>query len=149
MEYSKEEFDAKKTQVLKYILYKKRTESEVRTKFCNSIDENMLEDIIEYLKNAGYINDEEYIEKLVREYMNLKHMSIREIKNKVYSKGIYADLIENYISNNREVLEEYELKSAKRLAEKKGEKEPEKLQRYLINKGFDSDVVQKILKGEE
>ena len=135
MEYSKEEFDAKKTQVLKYILYKKRTESEVRTKFCNSIDENMLEDIIEYLKNAGYINDEEYIEKLVREYMNLKHM--------------YADLIENYISNNREVLEEYELKSAKRLAEKKGEKEPEKLQRYLINKGFDSDVVQKILKGEE
>ena len=42
MEYSKEEFDAKKTQVLKYILYKKRTEKEVRTKFCNSIDENML-----------------------------------------------------------------------------------------------------------
>ena len=149
MDYSKEEFDAKKTQVLKYILYKKRTESEVRTKFGNTIDENMLEDIIEYLKNAGYINDEEYIEKLIREYMNLKLMSIREMKNKVYSKGIYADLIEDYIVKNREMLEEYELKSAKRLAEKKGEKEPEKLKKYLINKGFDSDILQKVLKGEE
>lgn len=119
MGYTVEEFDKNKTMVMKYILYKKRTESEVRKKFCHTIEENMLEDIIEYIKEAGYINDKEYLEKLVSEYMNLKAMSVRELKNKIYEKGIYADIIEEYIAENREKLEEYELNSAKRLAEKK------------------------------
>ena len=48
--YSLEEFDEQKTKVMKYIVFKKRTEQEVRTKFANLIEPNMLEDIIEYLK---------------------------------------------------------------------------------------------------
>lgn len=119
MSYTAEEFDKNKTMVMKYILYKKRTESEVRKKFCHTIEENMLEDIIEYIKEAGYINDKEYLEKLISEYMNLKTMSIRELKNKVYEKGIYADMIEDYIAENSEKLEEYELNSARKLASKK------------------------------
>ena len=59
--YSLEEFDEQKIKVMKYIVFKKRTEQEVRTKFANSIEENMLEDIIEYLKEAQYLNDKEYI----------------------------------------------------------------------------------------
>ncbi len=149
MNYTPEEFDEKKTKVMKYILYKKRTESEVRKKFCHDMDEDMLEDIIEYVKEAGYINDQEYLQKLIKEYMALKSMSIREIKNKVYGKGIYADQIEDYISENRETLEEYELNSAKKLAEKKCGAEPEKLKAYLINKGFDTDTVNKVLNEEE
>ena len=57
--YNPEEFDKQKTKVLKYILYKKRTENEIRTKFITSIEENLLEDIIEYLKEAKYIDDKE------------------------------------------------------------------------------------------
>lgn len=143
--YTPEEFDNNKTQVMKYIVYKKRTENEIRKKFCHTIDENMLDDIIEYLKTAGYINDKEYIGKLVNEYMNLKAMSIREIKNKVYQKGIYADDIEDYLSQNSEILEEYELNSAKKLAEKKRGLDQEKLKKYLINKGFDTDTINKVL----
>ena len=99
--YTVEEFDEKKTKVMSYILYKKRTEYEVRKKFSSTIDEDMLDDIIEYVKEAGYINDSEYVKKLFNEYMNLKSMSIREMKNKVYSKGVYVDYIEDYISKNR------------------------------------------------
>ena len=44
--YSIEEFDREKTKVLKYILYKKRTEQEIKNKFCQTIEENLLEDII-------------------------------------------------------------------------------------------------------
>ena len=36
--YSIEEFDKQKTKILKYIMYKKRTENEIRIKF-NTIDE--------------------------------------------------------------------------------------------------------------
>ena len=67
MKYTAQEFDENKTKVMTFILYKKRTEYEVRKKFCHSIEENMLEDIIEYVKEAGYINDSEYVEKLFKE----------------------------------------------------------------------------------
>ena len=58
--YTIEEFDKQKTKVLKYILYQKRTEQEIRKKFSHTIDQNMLEDIIEYLKETKYIDDKEY-----------------------------------------------------------------------------------------
>lgn len=92
--YSIEQFDDGKTKVLKYIMYKKRTENEVRTKFQNDIDEKMLEDIIEYLKDAKYIDDEDYIKKAVNEFKSLKNLSIKEIKYKLMSKGLDKDLIE-------------------------------------------------------
>ncbi len=50
--YTIEEFDKEKTRILKYILYKKRTEQEIRRKYSKEIEENLLEDIIEYLKNT-------------------------------------------------------------------------------------------------
>ena len=50
MSYTIEEFDGVKTKVLKYIMYKKRTEKEVRQKFSSSVDENLLDEVIENLK---------------------------------------------------------------------------------------------------
>ena len=44
-----EEFDKLKTKVLKYIMFKKRTEQEVRLKFKEDSGE-LLEDVIEELK---------------------------------------------------------------------------------------------------
>ena len=145
--YTVEEFDENKTKLMSYVLYKKRTEYEVRKKFCSTIEENMLDDIIEYIKEAGYINDAEYVKKLFNEYMNLKSMSIREIKNKIYAKGVYVDYIEDYISENREMLDEYELNSARKLYEKKIKlSEPKKVKVYLLNKAFTQDVLDKIEK---
>ena len=138
--YNFEEFDKQKTKVFKYILYKKRTENEIRTKFKNDIDENMLEDIIEYLKEAGYINDYEYIEKQVREYMSLKNMSIKEIKYKLYSKGLDARLIDEYISKNRDMLEEFENKSYQKiLAKKSNQMDENEIKMYLYRKGYKAD----------
>ena len=143
--YTPEEFDKYKTKVMTYILYKKRTELEVRKKFCSIMEEEILDDIIEYVKEAGYINDQEYIKKLVQEYMNLKEMSIREIKLKLYQKGIYADEINDYIEENREMLEEYELNSARKIFDKKKNlKDKQKITRYLLNRGFDPDILSKI-----
>ena len=142
--YTPEEFDENKTKVMTFILYKKRTEYEVRKKFCHSIEENMLEDIIEYVKEAGYINDSEYVKKLFNEYMNLKDMSIREIKNKVYGKGVYADYIDEYIYENKDVLEDYEKNKGEKIMQKKKGTDPQKLKSYLLNRGFDSDILKMI-----
>ena len=132
--YSKEEFDKEKTKVLKYILYKKRSEYEIRNKFSKSIEENLLDDIIEYLKEAKYIDDGQYIEKTINNFMILKNLSIKEIQYKLISKGLNKNLIEDYIYNENEELNNYEIKSAKNIIYKKSNTMDIKV--YLIKKGY-------------
>ncbi len=140
--YTVEDFDKEKTRVLKYILYKKRTEQEIRTKFENSIENNLLEDIIEYLKEAKYINDKEYIEKTVNNFITLKNLSIKEIKYKLLSKGLKKDDIEDYIYENKEELKQYEIKSAQNIFYKKSTSmEPDEIKQYLLKKGYKSENI--------
>ena len=113
--YTIEEYDKEKTKVLKYVIYKKRTIKEIKTKFKSLIEENMLEDIIEELKQNCYISDETYINRAVNEYMALKNLSVKEIKYKLISKGISSSMLEDYISKNAEELEQYERKSAENI----------------------------------
>ena len=135
------ELDMQKTKVFKYITYKKRTEQEVRNKFKGQIEEQMLEEIIEYFKEAKYIDDYEFVEKQVREYMNLKTMSITEIKYKLLTKGIDKNIIENYISKNEEELEEYEKKCIEKIKLKKaGTMEEQELKQYLYRKGYKINI---------
>ncbi len=135
--YTVEEFDKEKTKVLKYVLYKKRSENEIRKKFENEIEENLLEDIIAYLKEANYIDDKEYIRKTINNFMALKNLSIREIEYKLYSKGIKKEDIEDYIYENKEELNQYEIKSARNIANKKiTSLEVEEIKQYLMKKGY-------------
>ena len=134
------EFDEQKTKVFKYITYKKRTEQEVRNKFRGQIEEQMLEDIIEYLKEAKYLDDYEFIEKQVREYMNLKTMSITEMKYKLATKGLDRKLIDKYIESNYDELKEYEQKCIEKIKSKKsGTMEEQELNQYLYRKGYKCD----------
>lgn len=136
-----EEFDKLKTKVLKYVLYKKRSEAEVRRKFADANDE-MLDEVIQNLSENGYINDNSYIEKAVQEFMRLKDMSIKEIEYKLLSKGINKYKIENYISENREALLEYEQKSAKHIFIKKQTiMEEDNIIQYLKKKGYLSETI--------
>ncbi|MBR3255261.1 MAG: RecX family transcriptional regulator [Clostridia bacterium] len=135
--YSSEEFDEAKTKVLKYILYKKRSENEIRNKFSLTIEENLLDDIIEYLKQAGYINDSIFIEKTINNFMLLKNLSIKEIKYKLLAKGLNKDQIEDYIYSHKDELEEYERKSAENIINKKSSSmDEEEIKQYLIKKGY-------------
>lgn len=140
--YTIEEFDKEKTKVLKYVLYKKRSENEIRKKFENEIQENLLEDIIEYLKEAEYIDDKEYIRKTVNNFIALKNLSIREIEYKLYSKGIKKGDIEDYIYENKEELNQYEIKSATNIANKKSTSlEIEEIKQYLLKKGYNKENI--------
>lgn len=139
--YTVEQFDYEKTKVFKYIMFKKRTENEIRNKFRSQIEEVMLEDIIEYLKEAGYINDYNFIEKQVNEYMNLKNMSIQEIKYKLMTKGLDRKIIEKYIDEHREELEEFERKSAENIKIKKANQmDEQEIKQYLYKKGYNCDL---------
>ncbi len=145
--YTVEEFDREKTKVLRYILYKKRSENEVRIKFEKSIEENLLEDIIEYLKEAKYIDDKEYIKKTINNFIALKNLSKREMQYKLLAKGLKREDIEDYFYENKEELEQYEIKSAENIIYKKSTSmEQEEIKQYLLKKGYKSENINKALK---
>lgn len=131
-----EEFDKLKTKVLKYILFKKRTENEVRQKF-KADEGELLNDVIDELKQYEYIDDKLYIEKAIKEYMNLKNLSIKEIEYKLISKGINKSLVNGYIYNNKEMLLEYEIKSAKNIITRKiNSQDKQEILNYLKKKRY-------------
>lgn len=147
--YTIEEFDKEKTRILKYILYKKRTEQEIRRKFSKEIEENLLEDIIDYLKEAKYINDNDYIGKTINNFMILKNLSIKEIQYKLQSKGLTKNQIEDYFCENREELEEYETKSASNIIYKKSASmETEEIKQYLLKKGYKLENINRAIEQE-
>ena len=144
--YTIEEFDKGKTKILKFILYKKRSENEVRRKFEKELDENMLEDIIEYLKEAKYIDDGDYIRRTVNNFMILKNLSIKELKYKLLAKGLNKNDIEDYIYENKDELEKYEIKSISNIIYKKSPSmEQDEIKQYLLKKGYKSENINKAI----
>ena len=145
MSYTIEEFDSVKTKVLKYIMYKKRTEKEVRQKFSSSVDENLLDEVIENLKELGYINDLRYVERAVNEFVAINTLSIREIEYKLYSKGVNNAIIEQYIQSNIEELKEYEQQCAQKIYYKKQPTmEKEDIINFLREKDYTSETIRNL-----
>ena len=122
-------------------MYKKRTEHEVREKFKDE-ENDILEDVIDNLKELGYIDDNDYIKRSVNEFLNLKNMSIKELTYKLASKGIHRNDIENYIYANNEELKDYEKRSALNIYnKKKNNMEYDDIINYLYRKGYSQESI--------
>lgn len=140
-----EKIDKLRNKMLKYILYKKRTEMEVRQKFSDE-DENDVEDAIEYFKDLKYIDDLSYIERSVQEFINLKNLSIKEIRYRLFQKGVSKKLIDEYISKHDTELLEYEINSAKKIWNKKIQNSDENaVKDFLYKKGYRQETIYQIL----
>lgn len=136
--------DRLRGKMLKYILYKKRTEMEVRQKFSEE-DENAVEDAIEYFKELGYIDDWNYIERSVQEFISLKSLSLKEIRYKLCQKGVSKSLVEQYITQHEEELLEFEKNSAKKIWNKKIQNSDENsVKDFLYKKGYQQETIQQI-----
>lgn len=141
-----EEYDKQKTKILKYIMYKKRTEREIRQKFSESMAEDLLEDIISDLKENGYINDDNYIFRAINEFMALKNMSLKEIRYKLLAKGLSNDIIDEYFSKHIDELIDYEIQSAKNIFYKKQSTMEEiQIKQLLLKKGYMIDNIKEAL----
>ncbi len=146
MNYS-EEYDKAKSKVLKYILYKKRSKQEVKNKFSSVISNEMLEEIMDELEENGYINDNSYIERAVAEFIALNNLSLKEVKYKLMAKGISSSLIEDYISENEEKMQEYEINSAKNIILKKqNQMTDEEIMTHLLKKGYKTSNIRNAIK---
>ena len=73
-------------------------------------------------------------------YSTKKSYQSKELKYKLYSKGINRNILDEYIQNNYEELEEYEMKSAENIKLKKqNSMNEEEIKIYLLKKGYKGD----------
>lgn len=132
--------------LMRYVLFKRRTESEVRNK-CRLLkyEESYIEEIIDYLKEANYINDKVYVEKYIANVMVLKHSSKNEIRIDLMRRGVDSDFIDAFLEDEK--VEQFELESAIYLASKKRKAgdELEKIKKFLLNKGYSYTNISKAI----
>ena len=130
------DFENAKEKAIRYIAISKKTESEVKNKLLKSgFDDDTSQEVTTYLKNLGYINDDDYVDAYIRQCMRLQNYSIYEIKNKLLQKGIKKDIIETKLDYLGET--DYEEKIVEKLLNTKLKSvEPLKKKQYLYRRGF-------------
>ena len=131
-------FEVAKDKALRYLVTAKKTEHEVRLKLKKlDVEEEIIDRVISYLTDLGYIDDYDYVDAYIRQCMRLKNYSIYEIQNKLLQKGIKKYIIEEKITVLSE--NEYEKELIEKLLNSKLKNmEPLKQKQYLYRRGFKS-----------
>lgn len=131
----------------KYCAYQERCQSEVRQKLKSfSLCEEEIESIICELIDQNFLNEERFAKAFVRGKFNQKDWGKNKIKQHLFQKEISAYCIKKGLE---EINESDYLNTLERLAhKKKGTLKfsnqfnlNQKVARYLIGKGFESDLV--------
>lgn len=139
---------------LKYALnYLKEphTTSEVTNKLIKKkIDENDIKDIIDYLTEKGYLDDETYTKAYFDYHLFEKGESKRAIKYKLLKKGIGKDMI-NKISENIIEYDETEIIVQRIMQKFKNEDINDtavqlKIKKYMYSKGFSYEAINNAIK---
>ena len=113
-------------------------------------EEETIDRIIEFLSNYNFINDNEYVERYLKE--KLKTYGYKYVYNKLIQKGIDRNIIEKVYENSNKEEEEtgaYELARNKYKSLIKNEetylKAYRKLYDFLMRKGYSSNLVKSIV----
>lgn len=146
----KAEFQKTLDKLLKFAMLRPRSEKEIDDYLKRKkVHESMWKDLLEKLKHFELLDDAKFAKWWVEQRLAFKKISAKVLKLELFKKGINKEIVEN-------ILEETpidEQKMARDLLEKRvykwegldpREAKQKKFQ-YLAGKGFDYEVVEKIL----
>ncbi len=134
---------------LRYILFKMRTESEVKSKLNEQgYDDEVIDEVITNLKELGYINDSIYVEKFIKDAVNIKNQGINRIRYELQLRGINNSEVEDKL----QALDYDEEIKLKPLIERKiktykdiDDKTINKIKTYFIRKGYSHKLVNNLI----
>ncbi len=136
----------------KYCAYQERCIFDVKKKLINwKIEEDIISDIILQLKNEGFINEERYTLAFSTGKLRNNHWGRNKISYALHQKQIPELTIqialnsldeEEYLNTLKNVL------SSKKISDDDEFKRNNKLVRYAQQKGFQPELVWKVIKGE-
>lgn len=129
-------FEEAKEKAVKYLVLALRTEEEVKIKLRKlEVEEEIIEQVTEYLKSIGYIDDSKYVDAYLRQCVSIPKYSRYEIrmklKQKGINKGLLAQKMEEFDGDNYEKMLIEKLKCGKLKSI-----EPLKQKAYLYRRGF-------------
>lgn len=146
-------YDRALEKAMRYCSYQERCLLDMEKRFVAwNVKKQDWDRIIDYLIDEDFLNEQRYIEAYVRGKFNIKKWGKHKIVAGLMQKRISGSKVT--IALNSEIEEEAYLNTIKSLIEKKTLllEEPDslklrdKLYRYLLSKGYESDLVVKQLK---
>jgi len=130
----------------KYVVYRRRTENEVREKLKSlNYNSDIIQNIIDELIEFEYLNDKIYVQKFIEKN---KKDSVSLLKMKLSNKGISKELIEEYFNNNScdEVGKIIRLLEKKKYNDNLENSQKDKIKAYCARRGFKVADIEKAIK---
>ena len=146
---------AKQT-VHNYVAYKPRTKYQIEQKLKDKeFDNEVIELALDFACEFGYVDDEKYAQMFVQDYLRIKSYGLQRAYFELIKRGIEKSLAENVIRQFEDKNEEWE--RAQKLADKKiqsirskpAEKRKRALVDFLQRRGFNWDIIHRILKDND
>lgn len=129
------EFEEAKERAVRYLVLALRTQREVENKLRKlKVNDEIIFQVVEYLKDIGYIDDLKYVDAYLRQCISIPKYSVYEIKMKLLQKGIDKELLQKKLSKFNS--KNYEKKLVEKLLNGKLKNmEPIKQKAYLYRRG--------------
>lgn len=115
-------------------------------------DKSIIDNVIQSLKEQNYLDDDQFAKLLIEEKSVKKKFGRNKIKAELYKKGINKSIIDSVLNNQDDELN-YDnaiflaKKKLKLLNDKNTDKRKlkEKLFSFLLSKGYDSELIMKVI----
>jgi len=138
-----------------YCAYQDRCTSEVLQKLRDwGVDEERIPKIVESLTADKFLNDDRYAVSFVSSKFRLKHWGRIKIAYELRLKKIPSDLIASALESIDEneyatTLQTLIMRKSKEVKDTDAFRKKQKVARFLISKGFESELVFKMMKVEK
>lgn len=135
--------------IWRLIKFRQRSEKEIRDRLAlQGYDTAIIEDIVRYFKDAGYINDTGFARNWIVSRLS-KPLGFKLIRIELKKKGISEEIVEGLFAEQKQIVDERALveglagKYFEKLSRTKElpEKIKAKLYGYLIRRGFSPEVI--------
>lgn len=135
-----------------FLAYRQRSKKELSRKLQQKkISEKTIKKVLEILEKQKYIDDEKFAKNFLEDKLKSKPAGRRLLKLKLSEKGISREILQKTIDENYSDEKEFEAASLLLKKYKTGIKKADsnemksKCYRYLISRGFDFEIVKKLL----
>jgi len=135
-------------QAIKFISYRPRTETEIRRNLAqHQVPEELVNDTLERLRQAGLVNDEVFAQEWVENRNDLRPRSRRALAYELKQKGIDPQIIEQSLEeiNDEPLAYQAAFRHANKLRNLEWQDFRQKMYAFLARRGFNYEVSQPVV----
>lgn len=132
----------KRRQLKRTQLNRKRVKDELKP--LPEIQSSVMELVLERLTSRGYVDDYKFTEHYVENRFVKKGISQKRLKMELHKKGVADSVVEEVMSS---ITRSEEDELAKMIAKKRDRYDHDKLVRYLVQQGFNYQLVREAVDG--